>query len=70
MDFLAPTIPTTHDSPQWLTGLERASTLTGAINVASKLSLFLAELKRRKVYHVAVVHGSGTRRTHRLAVSI
>jgi hypothetical protein len=26
------------------------------MNVASKLSLFLTELKRRKVYHVAVVY--------------
>jgi TolB-like protein/lipoprotein NlpI len=32
------------------------STLTGAINVTSKLSLFLSELKRRKVYHVAVAY--------------
>jgi len=26
--------------------------------VASKLSLFLAELKRRKVYHVAAIYGA------------
>jgi len=34
------------------------STLTGAINVASKLSLFLAELKRRKVYRVAAIYAA------------
>jgi TolB-like protein len=32
------------------------SNLTGAIKVASKVSLFLAEMKRRKVYRVATVY--------------
>ena len=32
------------------------SNLTGAIQVGSKVSLFLAELKRRRVYHVAAVY--------------
>ena len=34
----------------------RQSLLTGAIELASKLSVFLTELKRRRVYRVAVAY--------------
>ena len=56
--LLAHPLTESHSSPWWLTGWNGNSPPTGAIRVASKLSLFLAELRRRKVYRVAAIYAA------------